>query len=109
MEFKDGKWIEIEQDISGVLRFPHILRMRDDKDPIHRDVGIEQLPLKQEGALTEGKHIKVITGQTGKVIGLVPKSSDSGQDFAVVIKWDTPLFEEHEVSEVHPTEILEVM
>jgi ATP-dependent DNA ligase len=126
MDFKDRKWVQIEEDISGVLRFPHVKRIRDDKDPTHRDVAVEQLPLEQKSSvmtfdmlrmydpqqaphvLVPGKHVKTITGQTGCIMELVPKSGDSRLDFDVIVQWDAPLWGEIPVSEIHPTEIVEV-
>jgi ATP-dependent DNA ligase len=107
LKFKEGKWAEIEDDMAGVLRFPHFKRFRDDKSPKHDDVPIEQLPIMQESAavLAPGKGIRVITGQTGRIKQLVPRSGDSGEDFDIIVAWDEPLWGEIAVSEVHPSEI----
>jgi len=120
MQFKDKKWVKIEDDWGGTLRFPQFVRYREDKEPKHPDVRVEQLPLEQQAKIMTynllqayerigpGKHIKVITGQTGRVLDLVPRSGDSGMDFDVIVEWDSPLWGEVSVCEVHPTEVVEV-
>ena len=109
MQFKDSKWVTIEDDISGVLRFPHVKRIRDDKEPTYRDVPFEQLPIREESAevhhLAVGNKVEVITGQIGKIIGIVPNSGDSGYDLDIIVEWDQPLWGEITQSEIHPSEI----
>jgi len=122
MEYKDKKWVQIEDDWSGILRFPHAKRFREDKSPKPQDVSIDQLPLKQEGAaqienkpyvmysdgLTVGMTVQVITGYIGKIIGLMPKSGDGGGDLDLLIQWDDPILGCIYVSEIHPTEVLRI-
>jgi len=108
LEFKDHKWVQIEEDMSGVLRFPHFKRFREDKSPKYNDTPLEQLPLHASSAMVPGKHLQVITGQTGIIQQLVPKSGDSGFDYDIIVKWDSPLWGELDVTEVHPTEVVTV-
>jgi len=115
LEYRDGKWVEIEDDISGVLRFPQFKRFRDDKEPKYPDVRIEQLPIERmsaiefENVLRAGNRIKTITGFTGTIQSFVPWSGDSGMDFDIIVKWDEPMFGVINICEVHPSEIVEII
>lgn len=113
MEFKDHKWVQIEEDWSGVLRFPHFLRFRDDKEPTHDDVPLEQLPVDKEASimprLFPGCWIRTVTGHVGQIQQLVDdEDTDSLVDFNLVVEWRQPLFGKIKSSMVHPTEVMQV-
>jgi hypothetical protein len=104
LEFKDGKFVEVENAMSGILRFPTLKFTRPDKDPKYPDVRVDQLPFETSVQIQPGMHICTITGRKGKVQKLVPNSGDSGKDYDLIIEWDEPVWG-ITVSEVHPTEI----
>lgn len=108
MKFEDGAWIKIEDDWAGTLRFPQFVQYRDDKDPKHPDVRVEQLPVQSslQQTLRVGASIKVVTGQTGKIIELVPRDNDS--NFDIIVQWTPPLFGALNITEVHSSEIVSV-
>ena len=107
--FKGGHYVEVENQMSGTLRFPVVKQFRTDKDPKYPDVRVEQLPFKTSSSqLRQGMHIKTITGHTGKVIRLVERSGDSGLDYDVAVDWDVPVWG-IKVSEVHPDDIVEII
>ena len=43
MDFKNGKWVQLENGMSGVLRFPRIKRTREDKTTRYEDIPVEQV------------------------------------------------------------------
>jgi len=43
MEFKEGKWLTLENQMSATLRFPKFKMEREDKDPVNKDIGLEQV------------------------------------------------------------------
>ena len=112
MTFKDRKWVEIEQDMSGVFRFPQFVRVRDDKKPEHPDVRIEQLPIQSmkfiASQLEPGRRVKVISGQWGKIMNITTHAKDSFEDCVLLVRWDSPLFGEIESSACHMTEVIEI-
>ena len=114
LEYKDGRWVDIENDISGVLRFPQFKRFREDKDPKYPDVRVEQLPIESmsslefEGALRPGSRIKTVTGFSGVIQASIPQRGDSGKDFDITVKWDEPMFGIISIGACHPSEIAEI-
>lgn len=109
LDFKDGKWVQIEDDWSGTLRFPQLERVRDDKEPKYPDARIEQLPISSSALPVEirpGRYLKDIHGNVGRIQPFAPR--EGGLGFDIVVEWTPPLFGVVEASSIHPTEIVSV-
>jgi ATP-dependent DNA ligase len=112
-EFKDKKWVKVENMLSGSLRFPQFVRERDDKEPVPADVSVEQVVRTSmwisAATLIPGRLIKTVTGAIGQIVAISPRHGQLGPtDFDVVVQWSEPVWGKVEISEIHPTEISEV-
>lgn len=107
-EYKGRTWVRVENMLGGTLRFPQFVRQREDKEPKHEDVSIEQV-IKESSALTPGRYIKTVTGRLGQIASIIPRDNESGPvDFDVMVQWQVPLRDNFEYGQIHPTEIEEI-
>jgi ATP-dependent DNA ligase len=110
LEFKNGAFVQVEEAMSGILRFPVLKQFRQDKDPKYPDVRVEQLPIKVSSLrdrIEVGKWIRTIAGHTGQVTKITADSGDSGEDWDASVTWDPPLWGLM-LSEVHPDDIVAI-
>lgn len=122
LKFADGKWTQVEQRMSGVLRFPQLVRLRDDKEPKYPDVRPEQLGIKS-GTYDEimsqthvGSCVEDIYGNVGRVEGMLDVESkyddetNSLVDRELIVRWDRPidLGEKVVLSTISPSMILRI-
>ena len=104
-QFNGGKWVTVEDQMAGTLRFPRLKQVREDKTVRYQDVPVEQIGVEasahivQASELRIGAYVETHTGHRGTVITDV---SDSGD---VVVQWDKSLYGVISASEVHYTEI----
>jgi hypothetical protein len=107
MEFKNGMYVQVEEALCGILRFPTVKQFRTDKDPKYPDVRVEQLPMKVsslQDRFEVGRWVRTITGHVGQIARITGQSGDSGDDFDLSIQWDPPLWG-LALSEVHPDDV----
>jgi ATP-dependent DNA ligase len=114
-KFEKGKYVVVEDQMSGVLRFPQYIRMRPDMDPEDPNARVEQVGIQgsmiiKSEQLSVGQLIKTVNGAVGQIVAFSPRHGELGDtDLDVVVKWKPPLWDTIEISELHPSEISEIL
>ena len=116
LRFKDGKWVQVENRMSGVLRFPQLVRIRDDKEPKYPDVRPEQLGIASStydeimSQVRVGSCVEDIYGNVGRVEGMMDldeydDETGSLVDREFIVRWDKPVGPSREtsLSTIHPS------
>ena len=117
MKFADGKWVQVEQRMSGVLRFPQLVRLREDKEPKYPDVRPEQLGITSSydeilSQVRTGSYIETIHGDVGRVEGIMDceelLEEFGSLDRELIVRWDRPIGDGVRLSTLSPSMVKKI-